>query len=441
MSGCRAADNGRVTTTSGAQGRGGSAAEAQVFTSRLAGRPLLDGEGRAIGRIRDVVIWPLAGSAKGTEPPHALGLVVQMRRRQIFVGFGRIRELSVDGAHLLGGSVDLDPYTSRTGELLASSLYGRKIQGGSVADIAIVHREQQRNDWEVAALAISHGRGLLAGTLGGTLGHGPDIVPWTEGKELFEPGPLAEQLSSLREMTPADLATAVAAMPLARRSQLAAALDDEELADLLEELPEQDQVRLLGTLEIERRADVIEEMEPDDAADLLAEMPAEQRERLLTAMQAVQAADLRRLLRYDAATAGGLMTSQPLVFAPDAPVAEVLARVRDRDNPATAAAQVYVCEPPAATPTGRYLGTVGFQRLLRRAPSILVGDCIEDGLFVRPELAFRELAAYLAARNLIGVAVCDDAGRLLGAVTVDDVLDRLLPADWRRSAKSSGGPA
>jgi CBS domain-containing protein len=424
-----------VTTSSGTQGRGGSAAEAQVFTSRLTGRPLLDGEGRAIGRIRDVVLWPLAGSAKGTEPPRALGLVVHLRRRQIFVAFGRIRELSVDGAHLLGGTVDLDPFTSRPGEILASSLYGSRVHGGAVADIAIVHREQQRHGWEVTALAISRGRGLLAGTLG----HGPDIVPWTEGRELFEAGPLAEQLTSLREMAPADLATAVEAMPLARRGQLAAALDDEELADLLEELPEQDQVRLLGTLEIERRADVIEEMEPDDAADLLAEMPAEQRERLLTAMQAVQAADLRRLLRYDAATAGGLMTSQPLVFAPDAPVAEVLARVRHRDNPATAAAQVYVCEPPATTPTGRYLGTVGFQRLLRRAPSILVGDCIEDGLFVRPELAFRELAAYLAARNLIGVAVCDDAGRLLGAVTVDDVLDRLLPADWRRSAKASGG--
>jgi Mg/Co/Ni transporter MgtE len=293
-----------------------------------------------------------------------------------------------------------------------------------VADVAITPREEARNGWEVTALALGRGRSLL--------GRGPTIVPWQECRELFEPGPLAEQLTSLREMAPADLATAIETLPQARRSQLAAALDDEELADLLEEMPEQDQIRLLDSLELERSADVVEEMQPDDAADLLGEMPPEQRERLLAAMQSMQAADLRRLLRYDKSSAGGLMTSQPLVFAPDVAVAEVLARVRDRDLPATAAAQVYVCEPPTVTPTGRYLGTVGFQRLLRRPPSMQIGECIEDRLFVQPALPERELAARLAAYNLIGVAVCDDAGRLLGAVTVDDVIDRLLPVGWRR---------
>jgi Mg/Co/Ni transporter MgtE len=178
---------------------------------------------------------------------------------------------------------------------------------------------------------------------------------------------------------------------------------------------------------------VVEEMQPDDAADLLAEMPADQRERLLTAMESVQASDLRRLLRYDATTAGGLMTSQPLVVTPDTPVAEVLARIRDPDTPVTAAAVVYVCEPPTATPTGRYLGSVGFQLLLRQPPSALVGLCVEVSVFVRPDLPERELAAQLAAYNLVSVAVCDDDGRLLGAVTVDDVLDHLLPADWRKT--------
>jgi Mg/Co/Ni transporter MgtE len=174
-------------------------------------------------------------------------------------------------------------------------------------------------------------------------------------------------------------------------------------------------------------------MQPDDAADLLAELPAEQRERLLTAMESVQAEDLRRLLRYGPQTAGGLMTSQPLIVTPDAPVAEVLARVRDPDMPITSAAQVYVCEPPMVTPTGRYLGTVGFQRLLRRAPSALIGQCIEARVFVRPELPERDLAARMAAYNLVSVAVCDEDGHLVGAVTVDDVLDHLLPADWRRT--------
>jgi len=393
-----------------------------VFTARLTGRPLLDSSGRAIGRVRDVVIWPVAGQ----EPPRALGLVVQLRRRQIFVPFGRIREVSAEGAQLLGGTVDLDPFTQRTGEILASSLYGRRTPAGTVADVAIVHRELARDRWQVTAVAVTRTRVLRT--------RGPEVIGWEQCRELFEPGPLAEQLTSLREMAPADLARSFEALPQARRSQLAAALDDEELADLLEEMPEQDQIRLLNSLnDVERSADVVEEMEPDDAADLLGEMPPEQRERLLTAMQSVQAEDLRRLLRYDKATAGGLMTSQPLVFAPDTPVAEVLARVRDPDQPATTAAQVYVCEPPMLTPTGRYLGSVGFQRLLRRAPSIPIGECIEGRVYVRADLPERELAARLAAYNLIGVAVCDSAGRLVGAVTVDDVLDKLLPANWRRT--------
>ena len=393
-----------------------------MFTARLTGRPLLDSSGRAIGRVRDVVIWPVAGQ----EPPRALGLVVQLRRRQIFVPFGRIREVSAEGAQLLGGTVDLDPFTQRTGEILASSLYGRRTPAGTVADVAIVHRELARDRWQVTAVAVTRTRVLRT--------RGPEVIGWEQCRELFEPGPLAEQLTSLREMAPADLARSFEALPQARRSQLAAALDDEELADLLEEMPEQDQIRLLNSLnDVERSADVVEEMEPDDAADLLGEMPPEQRERLLTAMQSVQAEDLRRLLRYDKATAGGLMTSQPLVFAPDTPVAEVLARVRDPDQPATTAAQVYVCEPPMLTPTGRYLGSVGFQRLLRRAPSIPIGECIEGRVYVRADLPERELAARLAAYNLIGVAVCDSAGRLVGAVTVDDVLDKLLPANWRRT--------
>jgi CBS domain-containing protein/sporulation protein YlmC with PRC-barrel domain len=414
-----------VTSTAGAPERA-IGPDIRVFTARLTGRPLLDSDGRAIGRVRDVVIWPVAGA----EPPRALGLVVQLRRRQIFVPFGRIKEVSAEGAQLLGGTVDLDPFTKRTGEMLASSLYGRRTSSGTVADVALAHPELSRNQWQVVALAVSRSRMLR--------GHGPDIVPWQDCRELFEPGPLAEQLTSLRELAPADLASAFEALPQARRSQLAETLDDEELADLLEELPEPDQIRLLDSLgNLERSADVVEEMQPDDAADLLGEMPPEQRERLLTAMQAVRAEDLRRLLRYDKSTAGGLMTSQPLVFAPDAPVAEVLARVRDRGLPATTAAQVYVCEPPVLTPTGRYLGTVGFQRLLRRAPSIQIGECIESRVFVRPDLPERQLAARLAAYNLIGVAVCDTADRLVGAVTVDDVLDRLLPAGWR----SLGGNA
>jgi len=392
----------------------------EVFTSRLLGRPLLDSEQTPIGRVRDVVLLP---AAQG-DAPRALGLVVTLQRRRIFVNFGRIAEMSIDGAHLRGGTVDLDRFTRRTGEILVTELFGQPAGTGSVVDVAITPSSTGRG-WKVSSLAITRGRGLRL--------RSTQIVPWSDYPELFKAGTLADQLVDLREMHPTDLANAVEGMTPTRRDELAAALEDDELADLLEEMPEQDQIRLLASVGLERSADVVEEMEPDDAADLLAEMPPEQRERLLTAMESVQAADLRRLLRYDAGTAGGLMTSQPLIVAPDVPVAEALARIREPDRPITEAAQVFVCEPPTLAPTGRYLGSVGFQLLLRQPPAKTVGECVEASTFVRPELPDRELAARLAAYNLISVAVCDELGRLLGAVTVDDVLDHLLPVGWRRT--------
>jgi Mg/Co/Ni transporter MgtE len=118
--------------------------------------------------------------------------------------------------------------------------------------------------------------------------------------------------------------------------------------------------------------------------------------------------------------------------APETAVAEVLARLRDPEIAPAIAAQVFVCEPPTETPTGRYLGMVGFQRLMREPPSHPVSQCASETGWVPPDLGQREVAERLAAYNLIAVAVCDDAGRLVGAVTVDDVLDRVLPIGWRR---------
>jgi CBS domain-containing protein len=394
--------------------------EGVVFTSRLAGRRLLGSDGLSIGRVRDVVILQ---SVPG-EPPRALGLVVTVRRRRIFISLGRVAEITVDGVTLDGSSVDLGGFSRRAGELLASQLYDKPAGDGVVLDVGITESGTGRGGWEVSVLAVGRRHALLR--------HSAATVPWDKYPELFDSGGAGEQLAGLRDLHPTDLASVVDSLPAAGRRQVADALQDEELADVLQEMPEHEQIRFLAGLGTERIADVIEAMEPDDAVDLLAEMPDQERAELLAAMPRERADDLRRLLSYGAATAGGLMTSRPLIVTPEAPVAEVLARIRQPANGATAAAQVYVCEPPAVTPTGRYLGTVGFQRLLREPPSALAGHCIEDRSFVRPDLAEREVATKMAAYNLVGVAVCDEAGRLVGAVTIDDVIDRVLPAGWRK---------
>ena len=122
-----------------------------VFTSRLSGRQLLDGEGLPIGKVRDVVILPSAGG----EPPWVLGLVVTLQRREIFVNLGRIAEISVDGAHLRGGTIDLRRFSRRTGEMLASELYGKQAGHGTVLDVGVAPSELRRGGWDVTTLAIS----------------------------------------------------------------------------------------------------------------------------------------------------------------------------------------------------------------------------------------------------------------------------------------------
>ena len=127
----------------------------QVFTARLRGRPLLDSEETSIGRVRNVVLLP---AAQG-DAPRALGLVVTLQRRRIFINFGRIAEMSIDGAHLRGGTVDLDRFTRRTGEILASELYNKPVENGTVVDVAITPSTTGRG-WKVSSLAITRGRGL-----------------------------------------------------------------------------------------------------------------------------------------------------------------------------------------------------------------------------------------------------------------------------------------
>jgi Mg/Co/Ni transporter MgtE len=240
---------------------------------------------------------------------------------------------------------------------------------------------------------------------------------------------LLEQFEGQRAI---QVAEAIRELPPKRRYEVVKAFDDERLADVLQELPEDEQADVLRQLEAERAADVLEAMDPDDAADLLGTLPPADAEQFLRRMDPEDSEDVRRLLSHSPDTAGGLMTSEPVVLAPDTTVAEALARVRDPDLTPALASLVFVTRAPTATPTGRYLGCVHLQRLLREPPAALVSGILDSNLpNLGPEDPLSAITRYFAAYNLVCGPVVDAESHLLGAVSVDDLLDHLLPDDWR----------
>jgi CBS domain-containing protein/sporulation protein YlmC with PRC-barrel domain len=398
-----------------------------MYVSRITRLPLVGSDGSDVGHVVDVVL------DMGGRPPRVNGFVVGgVQRRHMFVGAGRVGEIETRGLRLRRGSINLRQFELRPGEKLASGeLLGRRVGGRRVVDIGLSPSPDPFS-WEVATVALAANRRMPGLNVPG-LKRTPEVIDWSEAGELFsDQRPVDRQAATLGGLHPAEMADEIRNLPLSRRRLLAEALEDDRLADLLEEMPEDEQVRLIEGLDPERLGRVLDEMEADDAADLLGEMSAAEQAELLAAMDPDEAEPVRRLLTYKPDTAGGLMTPEPIILAPTATVAQALARLRDPDLSAPLAAQVFVCQAPLETPTGRFLGVVGVQRLLREAPSKPVGRCIDEEWDpVNANASDREVAGRLAAYDVVAVAITDDAGRLVGAVTVDDVLDRILPAGWR----------
>ena len=402
----------------------------RVFLARLAGTAVFDPNGDPVGKVRDAV----ATLRTNNLPPRVLGLVVEVPlRRRVFVPITRVTSIE-SGAVVITGLLNMRRYETRPGEvLILGDMLDRSITHIASNEHVIVEdmgMEQNRTgDWLINRVHIMRpGRGLRR--KGAT-----STVAWEEvvGFAHTEQNQgVTNLLSTLANLRAADLATVLQDLPEKRRVEIAGALDDERLADVLEEMDEDDRVSLLAALEGERAADVLGEMDPDDAADLLREIGQERAEALLELMEPEDAEDVLRLMTYEDYSAGGMMTTEPIVMSADYSVADALAAVRQKEISPALASQIFICRQPLETPTGRFIGTVHYQRLLREPPSILLGSIVDtDSKGVKPDASLHEVSSHLASYNMLSLPVIDANERLLGAITVDDVLDHLLPDNWR----------
>ncbi|MDR1768514.1 MAG: CBS domain-containing protein [Propionibacteriaceae bacterium] len=402
-----------------------------IFVSRLKGLPMLDANGEQVGKVRDVVIQ----NRTQPRPPRVKGLVVEIfGMRRIFFPMERVHSIDANQV-IISGLVNTRRFEQWEREkLVIADIFDREVRrpgedgSSTIFDVAI--KKTRSHDWELSEVALREAgprRPFQRGHV--------TIVDWSEVPDFFVGAPAhsaEEYLMRLTELKPADVARELHDMDPSRRADVVKAMDDQQLAEALEELPEAEQAELISLLGTKRAADVLEEMDPDDAADLIAELDDALAEDILEKMAPEDAADVRSLLVYDAETAGGLMNPEPVVLGSDATVADALASVRREEITPAMAALVFVCRSPLDTPTGRYLGAVHIQRLLREPPSLLVAGMIDPNVSpLSPDSDIAQVSRYFATYDMVCAPVVDGQNRLLGAVTVDDVLDHILPDDWR----------
>ncbi len=403
----------------------------RVFVARLAGCGVFDPAGDRVGKVIDVLVaYRKSGSPKAT------GIVVEISgRRRVFVPIARVTSIA-PGQVITNGLIDFRRFTQRGQEVrVVAEILGRKVNlldGTGFANIEDISIEQSKNrDWQVTELFLRRPKTSASPFARGTtlFAHWDQVTENHMGDDSQSASQLLATYSDLR---PADLASALMDLPDERMVEVAEELDDERLADVLEELPEDEQIEIIQELDDERAAEVLDLMEPDDAADLMSNLPEARTEAILELMDEDEADDIRKLMQYDEFSAGGLMTTEPIICSADATVAEAMALIRRKSISPVLAASVFVTLPPYETTTGRYLGTVHFQRMLRYPPHERLGTLLDTEL--EPVSATTHISVIhrtFANYNLVALPVVDDENCLIGVVTVDDVLDHLLPEDWR----------
>ncbi len=402
-----------------------------MFVARLAGCTVFDPAGDRVGKVRDVLVV-----YRKSDPPRVVGLVVEIPgKRRVFVSIGRVTSIG-GGQIITTGLINVRRFEQRGGEVrVIAEILGRTVDfrdGSGPATIEDVAIEQSApGEWSISQLFVRRPR-----TSPSPFAKGPTaLVTWGDVRERSAKGEAqsAEQLiAAYSELKPADLANTLLDLPEQRRLEVAGELPDDRLADVLEEMSESDQVEILTGLDDDRAADVLDQMQPDDAADLIAQLPGDRGEHLLELMEPEEADDVRMLLGYAPDTAGGLMTTEPIILSADATVAEGLALIRRQELAPALGAAVCVTLPPYEPPTGRFLGMVHFQRMLRYPPHERLGTIIDQTLEpVTADTSAAEVSRILASYNLVSVPVVDENYRLVGVVTIDDILDYLLPEDWR----------
>jgi CBS domain-containing protein len=405
-----------------------------LYLSQILGRPIRDLEGERVATVKDVIVR----LGEDDHPP-VTGIVARYRRRDFFVSRWRITELNEQGVSLNSDILDLRPFVRRETEaLLARDVLDKQlidVDGKRVVRVNDVQIIQAAGDWRVTGADVSlQGlwRRLAPAGFMGTKG-AVEVIDWSDVGYLATDAATVQLKSSsgkLARLHPVEIARLAEALSYHHGSEVVESLDDEIAAETLEEMPPERQARILGDMDEERAADILEWMSPDEAADVLGDLPEEKAEELLGLMEGDEQADVAELLPYADDTAGGLMTTEFVSLPSQLTVGEALARLREMAETPNMIYYLYVVDGESSW---KLLGVIALRSLILADPSSPLDEVMRTEFqTAHVDDHASEVVQKIAEYNLLALPVVDEAGDILGIITVDDAMEILLPKDWRQ---------
>ena len=402
--------------------------------SRLLERPVADRSGESIGRLADVIV-----RLRGTDYPLVTGLVAAVGGREIFVPVDQVSSFDGDPVRLSSARLDLRHFERRDGEvLLRADVLGHRlidVANARLVRAADLELAKDGDEWVVAGVDTRRRPRRLFGLRGP---EDPDDArgfrDWHDfewlighaGSALLR-GPFAR----IRRLKPAQIADLLESASKEEETEILGRVhaDPELEADVFEELDEDLATRLLGARTNDEIAAVLARMRADDAADAVAELPQQRRQPILDLLPAAQRTKVLTLMGFNSASAGGLMGVDFVALPGMSSVADALARVRESLS----------LQPEALTSVhavddeGVLRGVTRLVTLIQSDPGATLIDVSDtDPVRVGTDTDITDVAVLMTDYNLITIPVVDDERRLLGVITVDDVIEVVLPDDWRR---------
>jgi CBS domain-containing protein/sporulation protein YlmC with PRC-barrel domain len=407
--------------------------------SELLKRPVVDSGGESLGRLSDVIV-----RLRGSDYPLVTGIVVSIGGgRDVYVPLERVASFEGDVLKLTTAKLDLRQFERREGEvLLSADVLGHRlidVENARLVRAADLQLYRDGSEWVLSGVDTRrHPRRLF-----GLLGPDPKRTPeddahafhdWHDFESLIghEGSALARRpFARVRRLKPAQIADLLEDASKSEETEILGRVhDDPELeADVFEELDEDLATRLLGARTDTEIAAVLSRMRADDAADAVADLPQARRQPVLDLLPPPQRTKVLTLLGFNQTSAGGLMGVDFVAVPSMRTVAEALDAIR---GSATLQPEA-LTSVHAVDSDGGLRGVATLVALIQSDPAgALIDVCDTDPVRVGTDTDVMDVAVLMSDYNLVTIPVVDDERRLLGVITVDDILEVTLPDDWRR---------